>query len=990
MFFQGPLPHAKEIEKRFHQGESELVHLLLQDLEPLQDHQTEIGKRARKWIEAIQKTPLQGFNIQKFLQAFPLTQEEGRSLMTLAEAYLRIPDSYTANLLLEDKIAGRKWRKAKGKEDFLVKASRWGLDFTKFIQSSPLSTLAQPLTLQAFKSFMQLLSHEFILGQTIEAAVKRASKTPEDRFSYDMLGEGARTKSAARAYKEAYSNAIQVIGRKQKERLSPFEKDSISVKLSALHPQYNFAHREDVFRELLPDLIELCSLAKKAGIALTIDAEEASRLELSLDLMEKVSETKDLQDWDGFGLAVQAYQKSALAVIDWVHDLSKKSKKPLMVRLVKGAYWDTEIKIAQVGGFPDYPVYTRRAATDLSYLACAQKLLKAEGQLYPQFATHNAYTVSAILQMAKGRKDIEFQRLQGMGKELYTLIRQEQPLPLRVYAPVGSNQDLLPYLVRRLLENGANTSFVHKIYDSGLSPQEILSDPWAFYKSHAPGKHSKIPLPKDLYGNQRLNSQGYDLNNRKTVRELKTEIEAKQLKEKPLKHASLNDLESALHEASKHQEAWDLTPAEKRAEILIRASHLLEERRGLFLKLLIEEGKKTLPDAVAELREAVDFCRYYASESLNHFGEPKTLPGPTGELNQLSLKGRGVFACISPWNFPLAIFMGQVTAALAAGNAVIAKPASATPKIGLEAIRALHDAGVPVEVLHFLYGSGDTIGTPLLKDLRVSGVVFTGSTQTAQEIQKLLASRGGPIVPFIAETGGLNAMIVDSSALLEQVVDDVMASAFQSAGQRCSALRILLIQDDIYESLLAMLKEAMMELNVGDPQWLSTDVGPVITEKARDEIEAYVKKHKPCARTVLQDAQGTFVAPTLIEVKGMEDVKREVFGPVLHVARFKAKDLEKVIRSINQAGYGLTMGLQTRIERTINQIRQVGHVGNLYVNRNMIGAVVGVQPFGGEGLSGSGPKAGGPHYLPRFGVERTFSYNIMASGGNVALLNLEE
>lgn len=705
--------------------------------------------------------------------------------------------------------------------------------------------------------------------------------------------------------------------------------------------------------------------------------------------MEKVCEASELRDWDGFGFAVQSYQKRAPAVIDWAATLSRQTKMPLFVRLVKGAYWDTEIKIAQVGGYPEYPLFTRKAATDLCYLLCAQKLLAAKGTLYPQFATHNAYTVAAVLEMAEGRSDIEFQRLQGMGEELYKVIRQKHPVAVRVYAPVGNDRDLLPYLVRRLLENGSNTSFVHKIYNKALPLEEIMGDPWAFFESHPPGRHPQIPLPKDLYKN-RQNSQGYDLNDRKTLTKLKAEIRKAEDTHGTLKEATLEDLEAAFQETSAHWESWDLTPAEKRGQILNRAANLIEERHGLFLSLLMKEGKKTLPDAISELREAVDYCRYYAVESLKHFATPQMLRGPTGELNQLVLRGRGVFACISPWNFPLAIFIGQVTAALASGNAVIAKPASLTPLIAYHAVQILHEAGVPREVLHYLHGRGSVLGTPLVEDLRVSGVVFTGSTSTAQDIQKSLSIRGGPLVPFIAETGGLNAMIVDSSALIEQVVDDVVTSAFQSAGQRCSALRILFIQQDIYEPTLAMLREAMEELTVGDPQWLSTDVGPVIDAAARDEIEAYIANNPPLARTHLPKVKGTFVAPTLIEVKGMEDVKSEVFGPVLHVARFKAQDLDKVVHSINQSGYGLTMGIQSRIERTINRVRELGHAGNLYVNRSMIGAVVGVQPFGGEGLSGSGPKAGGPYYLPRFAVERTFSYNITASGGNVDLLNLEE
>ncbi len=970
--------------------EKTLMELIFKELEPLESSRPQMAAQAKAWIETVRDMPLHRFNIQKFLMAFPLAHKDGRSLMALAEALLRIPDSYTANLLLKDKVSEHHWRKKGMNEDVLIRFSRWGLDFLKYLQSHSWGVVAQPFGLQAFKIFMRLLSREFILGRTIEEAFKRSQKTPENRFSFDMLGEGARTFSVAKTYKASYSHAIAVLGQQKREGRSCFERDSISVKLSALHPHYALSHRDEVMKDLLPDLIELCVLARQSGIAFTLDAEEAARLELSLDLMEKVCEAEELKGWNGFGLAVQAYQKRALGVIEWVEELGRKTGKSLMVRLVKGAYWDTEIKIAQVGGYEGYPVFTRKAETDLSYLACAQKLLKAEGVLYPQFATHNAYTVAAVLEMAKGRNDLEFQRLQGMGEELYKTVRLTHPIACRVYAPVGKDQDLLPYLVRRLLENGANSSFVHKIYDKELPPEEIMGDPWAFFETHSADTHPQIPLPKDIYGKARKNAPGYDLNDCKTLIDLKNDIEMAKVSKEVLKDATLEDLEVILKQASIHWESWDLTPASRRAEILNRAADLLDEKRGLFLKLLIQEGKKTLSDAVSELREAADFCRYYGVESLRHFETPQTLTGPTGEQNELTLRGRGVFACISPWNFPLAIFMGQVTAALAAGNGVIAKPASQTPLIAYHAIQVLYEAGVPREVLHFLHGRGSVVGTPLLKDLRVNGVVFTGSTSTAQHIQQTLTERGGPLVPFIAETGGLNAMIVDSSSLIEQVVDDVLISAFQSAGQRCSALRILFIQEDIYEPTLAMLREAMESLTVGDPQWLSTDVGPVIDGAARDEIEAYIKAHPPLARTPLpQGLEDTFVAPTLIEVGGMKDVTQEVFGPVLHVARFKGPDLEAVVQSINQSGYGLTMGLHSRIESTIAKVRSQAHVGNLYINRNMIGAVVGVQPFGGEGLSGTGPKAGGPHYLPRFAVERTFSYNIMASGGNVALLNLE-
>ncbi|MBY0273253.1 MAG: bifunctional proline dehydrogenase/L-glutamate gamma-semialdehyde dehydrogenase PutA [Alphaproteobacteria bacterium] len=989
MWSESPLSYP-DLENLLSQDEGALIKALSKDLKGLETSSSSIAHQAKVWIKAVRALPMGTFNIQRFMQAFPLSEPEGRSLMALAEAFLRIPDSYTAGLLLEDKLFQFDWRKGGFKEDALLKLSRWGLQIISTLQASVLEPMAQPVNLALFRAFMYFLGREFILGRTIETASKRRLKTPQDRFSFDMLGEGARTPSMAKAYKQSYAHAIEVLARQKGTGNSPYERDSISVKLSALHPHYALSHYDEVMKELLPDLIELCQRAQTAGIALTIDAEEAARLELSLDLIKAVSETKELANWDGFGLAVQAYQTRAPAVIGWVQELAEITKKPFMVRLVKGAYWDTEIKIAQVGGYSEYPVFTRKAATDLSYLACTQQLLKAKGILYPQFATHNAYTVAAVLEMAGNRTDIEFQRLQGMGEELYTVVRNSHPIAVRVYAPVGDNRDLLPYLVRRLLENGANSSFVHKIYDSKVSPEKIVEDPLMFFETHSPGKHPMIPFPKDIYGPHRENSRGYDLNDRKTLETLKAEIEKAKGEYGTHKENTLKDLNDALNQATTHQVAWDEVPASQRAEIFKRAADIIEKRRGLFLGLLIEEAGKTLPDAVAELREAMDFCRYYAIEALKHFEVPQTLPGPTGELNQLVLRGRGVFACISPWNFPLAIFMGQVTAALVAGNGVIAKPASATPLIAWHAIKVLHEAGVPKEVLHFLHGPSKVFGTPLIEDQRISGVVFTGSTSTAQSIQKILAERGGPIVPFIAETGGLNVMIVDSSALIEQVVDDVIVSAFQSAGQRCSALRILYLQDDIYDQTLAMLREAMENLTVGDPALLSTDVGPVINKEAQEQIEAYVKRHKPLARTPLPNLEGNFVAPSIIEIQGIEALSQEVFGPILHVARFKARDLDKVITAINHKGYGLTMGLESRIESTIEKVRTKARVGNLYVNRTMIGAVVGVQPFGGEGLSGTGPKAGGPHYLPRFAVERTFSYNTMASGGNVALFNLEE
>jgi RHH-type proline utilization regulon transcriptional repressor/proline dehydrogenase/delta 1-pyrroline-5-carboxylate dehydrogenase len=990
MFLETDLTPYSALEDLKRQDEKENIEHLLHELEFLKKQRSGISKQAKIWIEKVREIPLSAFSIQRFLQTFPLTHVQGRSLLALAEAYLRIPDSYTANLLLKDKLSNQDWHHEGFKEGAVTGLSQWGLNFLEYVQNQPWASVTNPISFRIFKTFMHLLSHEFVLGQTIEEALHRRLKMPQDLISFDMLGEGARTFSMAKSYKNAYNQAIQAIGKIDRKRRSTFEKDSISVKLSALHPHYRFSHHKQVMKELLPILIELCVQARDMKISLTIDAEESARLELSLDLIKATCESPELKGWDGLGVAVQAYQKCAPALIDWLEKLSIMSQIPLMVRLVKGAYWDTEIKLAQVGGYKNYPVFTHKSATDLSYFVCAQKLLKAKGSLYPQFATHNAHTVATILTMAKNVDHFEFQRLQGMGEELYTVVRQSYPIVCRVYAPVGKDQDLLPYLVRRLLENGANSSFVHKIYDSSISLEDAIGDPWTFFEDHVPGGHPLIPLPTNLYGNARKNSQGYDLNDRFVVQQLYKEMERSRHLYGIHKKATLQDLEVALKTASSHWEEWDLTPAEKRSEILNRAADLLEQKRGLFLGLLIKEGKKTLPDAVAELREAVDYCRYYAAESLKHFALPQELQGPTGEKNELLLRGRGVFACISPWNFPLAIFTGQVVAALAAGNAVIAKPATLTPRLGFHMIQVLYEAGVPQHSLHFLPGRASVLGTPLLSDQRITGVVFTGSTATAQQIQKILAERGGPLIPFIAETGGLNAMIVDSSALIEQVIDDVIASAFQTAGQRCSSLRILFIQEDIYAQTLQMLKEAMEALVVGNPEDLSTDVGPVIDTEAREAIESYIDQHSPLSRTIIQNVEDTFVAPTIIEVKGMKDVTHEVFGPVLHVARFKAQNLDQVVQTINQSGYGLTMGLQSRLESTIRNVHSKARVGNLYVNRNMIGAVVDVQPFGGEGLSGTGPKAGGPYYLPHFAIERTFSYNITASGGNVSLLTLGE
>jgi RHH-type proline utilization regulon transcriptional repressor/proline dehydrogenase/delta 1-pyrroline-5-carboxylate dehydrogenase len=1014
----------KAVRRTLYGDEAVLIKQLLKYLSISPSSQTKAFKQAETWIKTIQASPSKAFDLQAILKAYPLSTHQGRSLMCLAEALLRIPDRLTAKQLIQDKMHDVDWSVLRDSwgQNQMVKVASTGLQLANAMIDEKswtrfLKIASDPLLVKSFRVMMQRMGREFILGRTIEDALNRSKKSPQNRFSYDMLGEAARTWPMAAHYKTSYKEAIEKIHTlKVQADLEMPQRDSISVKLSALHPHYFFSKYDEVMDRLFPDLLELCEQAMEAGIALTVDAEEVERLDVSLAIFEKITASPSLRGWGGFGYAVQAYQKRGMAVIEWADKLSQTHDMPLMVRLVKGAYWDTEIKLAQTEGLPDYPVFTRKPATDISYLACAKRLLEAKGHLYPQFATHNLHTIASIRQLAGKRNDFEFQRLHGMGEDIYQAVNSKEHTPVRVYAPVGNYQDLLAYLVRRLLENGANSSFIHKIYDKSHTPKETIADPFEFFKEHAPGPHPKIPAPRDIFKPQRTNSSGDDLADPLALESMNAEIETAnypayiecgQGETKTslnpahldevigeVKEAQPDDLEAMLDAAQKAQPTWDQLGGDRRADILDKAATLLEGKRGQLLKLLIKEGGKVLADAQDEIREAVDFCRYYAQQARIHYGTPLTLPGPTGELNQLNMRGRGTFACISPWNFPLAIFAGQVTAALAAGNAVIAKPASQTPFIAKSMLDVLVEAGVPQEVLHLAIGPGRTVGSALINDPRISGIAFTGSTETSQYMRRVLAERGGPIIPFIAETGGLNTMVVDSSALIEQVVDDVISSAFQSAGQRCSALRVLLVQEDIYDPLMDMLSQATEELTVGDPQWLATDIGPIIDTAARDEIESYVEglKTRIRVRTPLPEncAQGAYVAPTILEMQSITEVTSEVFGPVLHVCRYKAKDFETTLQSVNDMGYGLTFGLQSRIGTTFDKVRKTMKVGNIYINRNTIGAVVGVQPFGGEGLSGTGPKAGGPHYLPHFGVERTWTDNIMASGGNVELLNLGE
>ncbi|MBS0230507.1 MAG: bifunctional proline dehydrogenase/L-glutamate gamma-semialdehyde dehydrogenase PutA, partial [Proteobacteria bacterium] len=810
-----------------------------------------------------------------------------------------------------------------------------------------------------------------------------------------------------------------------------FSAPSISIKLSALHPRYEHAKRARVMAELGPRILELAQQAKAFGIGFTIDAEETDRLELSLDLIEATLTDPSLDGWNGYGLAVQAYQKRAPRVIDFLADLARRSGRRIPVRLVKGAYWDAEVKRAQVEGQAAYPLFTRKQNTDVSYLANARRMLDAGTALYPMFATHNAQTIATVYQMARrmaDRRDFEFQKLHGMGDGLYAEVVPANRLdaPCRVYAPVGSHEDLLPYLVRRLLENGANSSFVNRITDEAIPVEDLIHDPVAFVSALDSIPHPRIPLPVDLYRSQhqqRDNSMGINLANDNDLRALAESLNsagAGSWTAGPLvpgaspsgafaeatnpadrrevvgrwQATDAITLEHALVNAVAAQPAWDATPASARAAILEHAASLLEARMPAYMAMCTKEAGKTLIDGIAEVREAVDFLRYYALQAREHFA-PMALPGPTGEANQLQLAGRGVFACISPWNFPLAIFLGQIAAALAAGNAVIAKPAEQTNLIGYAAIKLLHEAGIPQEVLQYLPGDGATVGAALTRDPRVAGVCFTGSTETARAINRALASRDtGPIATLIAETGGQNAMIADSSSLPEQVVKDALGSAFTSAGQRCSAARVLLVQDDIADKVIHMLAGAMAELSVGDPGLPSTDVGPVIDEDAKAILVAHAERMKTAAKPIAEAKlgtgceHGTFFAPIAWELKSIAELDREKFGPALHVVRWKADELDAVVDAINATGYGLTLGIHSRIDATIDRIVTRAKVGNIYVNRNQIGAVVGVQPFGGQGLSGTGPKAGGPHYLPRFATEKTVTVNTTAAGGNASLLTL--
>jgi RHH-type proline utilization regulon transcriptional repressor/proline dehydrogenase/delta 1-pyrroline-5-carboxylate dehydrogenase len=997
------------------------------------DREARVDAEARRLITAIRGRAGGIGGVEALLREYSLTTPEGLALMVLAEGLLRVPDDATADRLIEDKLGQGGFATNPVQSDtMLVNASAWALGLSARLigpQDTPegilrgvVRRLGLPTVRAAMRQAMRVMGSHFVLGQSIEDALDRAGSRAGRvfRYSFDMLGEGARTADDAERYQASYAAAIQAIGDAAGNKPLP-DRPGISVKLSALHPRYEAVSRARVMAELVPRVRELARSAAIRGLNFTIDAEEADRLELSMDVLAAVAADRQLAGWDGFGLAIQAYGKRALPAIDYVADLAASLDRRFMVRLVKGAYWDTEVKRAQERGLDDYPVFTRKPMTDLSYVACADRLLALRPRIYPQFATHNALTVATVLERAGGTEGYEFQRLHGMGDALYAAFLERYPDgAVRTYAPVGIHRDLLAYLVRRLLENGANSSFVSIAADADVPVDVLLRRAEQIVGRPDRARHSALPMPEALYGPSRKNSAGVEFGHEAALNALLAEIErgagpveatslVNSAPEAGVSRAvvSPNDAATVVGQVVEAGEAmadaamqaahagfrvWAEMPAGVRAGILERAAALLEARRGRFLYLLAAEGGKTLDDGLAELREAVDFLRYYAVQARALFGEPETLPGPTGESNQIRRRGRGAFVCISPWNFPLAIFLGQVSAALAAGNSVVAKPAEQTPLVAYEAVRLLHEAGVPNLALHLVLGAGD-VGARLTGHARAAGVAFTGSTEVAWAINRALAAKRGPIVPLIAETGGINAMIVDATALPEQVVDDAVTSAFRSAGQRCSALRLIAVQDDVADKIIAMLAGAAAELKFGDPRDPATHAGPVIDAEAQQRLLAHIAHMKQTARTHyagVAPSPGYFVAPHIFELSRPADLAEEVFGPVLHVVRYKAAELEHLLDAIEATGYGLTLGIHTRIDATAERIADRLAVGNVYVNRNMIGAVVGVQPFGGSGLSGTGPKAGGPDYLRRFGVEQTISTNTAAAGGNAALLSAEE
>ncbi|MFP5300218.1 bifunctional proline dehydrogenase/L-glutamate gamma-semialdehyde dehydrogenase PutA [Cobetia sp. SIMBA_158] len=1008
-----------------------------------------IGDKTAELVREIRTMDTAVDSIDELLQQYSLDTQEGVLLMCLAEALLRIPDKETADALIEDKLGVADWKSHLGQsESWFVNASTWGLLMTGNVIKMDLpkgdgkpatfinrmvNRLGEPVIRRAMYQAMKVMGKQFVLGRDIKEALKRSQPLFDKgyTYSYDMLGEAACTRDDAKGYFDDYARAIRTVGETSRKLKEGTPSPSVSIKLSALHPRYEFGRREQVLEELVASVRELAGIARELNVAITIDAEEVDRLEISLEVFRAVYESDTCRGWGKFGLVVQAYSTRALPTLQYLNRIADLQGDEIPLRLVKGAYWDSEIKESQELGVEGYPVFTRKASTDVSYLVCVRFLLSenTRGRIYPQFATHNAHTISTILDVANAgeTRQFEFQRLHGMGEALYEAALKRAPKGTwcRIYAPVGAHKDLLPYLVRRLLENGANSSFVHQLVDPRVPVESLCTHPVVTLNQYQTYHNPRIALPPNIYGADRLNSRGINLNinsqyqplidematHMDTTYEVRPQLafdvevnaERRQAVTCPFdRRDTLGHVQwTSAEEASKAIDAawaafprWEQTPVEERAAILERFGDLMETHTAELMTLCSREGGKLLTDGIAEIREAVDFCRYYANRARADFAEPTELQGPTGEHNQIMLGGKGVFACISPWNFPVAIFCGQMVAAAVTGNTVVAKPAEQTSLVAHRVVELLREAGMPHDVVQLLPGDGPTVGSVLSSDPRITGVCFTGSTQTAQIINRSLAAReNAPLPTLIAETGGLNAMIVDSTALPEQVVNDVVQSAFQSAGQRCSALRVLYVQEDVAERVIGLLKGAMDELKIGDPRDLGTDVGPVIDEEARAGLLKHIEEYRSQGRVIAEAAvdktiteHGTFVAPVALRIDGIDSLESEQFGPVLHIATWKGGEVDKVIDTINGLGYGLTFGVHSRNESFANAVAQKIRVGNVYVNRNIIGAVVGVQPFGGQGFSGTGPKAGGPHYLHRFATEKTRTVNTTALGGNASLL----
>ncbi|MGE3770442.1 MAG: L-glutamate gamma-semialdehyde dehydrogenase [Bdellovibrionales bacterium] len=972
----------RPFDSYLHQPEEKLVRPLMTAATLGPQETAQVVTRAKRWVEYLRSH--QPPAVEGLLQDVGLSSPAGLALMGLAEALLRIPDDATINALIEDKLGPSLGGAAELEAKRLIsRIAEFGLGMSHKILASDnilgegLKTASLPFMRMALRRIVRRMGTNFIIGEDVHDAFANAADWAKrgHLMHYDMLGEGARTMADADRH---YSRYQQLIDALKPFSSNMYDNAGVSIKLTAMHPRFEELQHDRVMSEVLPRVRDLCERAARANIVLCIDAEEADRFEITLDIIEKLALDEKLKSWGGLGFALQAYQTRARPAIDWFADLAKRRGNKLTLRLVKGAYWDTEIKRSQERGLDQYPVFTRKASTDCSYIAIAREMLAHRDLIYPQFASHNALTHATITQLATPDGSYEIQRLQGMGSVLFDAIKQEFPnLRTRIYAPVGEYEDLLTYLVRRLLENGANSNFVHQLADPLVPIDRLLKPPVEKLQSYSSIAHPNVPLPKDMF-KDRDNSKGWEIAERGVQKDINAA-----LANPPAVALPQTDIDAAFRAAGKAN--WRDVPVADRAAVLNKAADLMEKDWLNLTSLIVDEGKRTVNDALSEIREAVDFCRYYAVEA-QKLMRGDALPGPAGETNRLQYHARGTFVCISPWNFPLAIFAGQIVAALVTGNSVIAKPAEQTPKLGAYTVELLHKAGIPKDALHIVIGDGK-VGAQLTAHKDLAGVAFTGSIDAAHSINRALAAKNGPIVPLIAETGGVNALIVDSSALLEQVTDDVLMSGFRSAGQRCSALRVLFVQDDMADKLKTMISGCMQELVVGDPHNLKTDIGPVIDDEAATNLRRYLadKKANIVAQTETP-AGGTYIPPTLIELKSLSELPGEVFGPIVHLIRYKRDQLDKVIADINATGFGLTFGLHTRIMSRVDYIVKNIHAGNIYVNRSVIGAVVGVQPFGGEGLSGTGPKAGGPNYLRRFVAEKTVTINTTASGGNVALL----